>query len=106
MSAPDLPAVLSETVVSPEAAAKPLSVSGRTVVRWITEGCPVAGKVVVLEGAFVGGRWKTSREAVARFVAACESARRPHSVPGPSPSQQRKQSRDDRRALEKMGVKI
>jgi hypothetical protein len=102
----ELPVVLTETVLSPEAAARTLGVSGRTVARWITDGCPVAGTLVVLEAAAVGGRWKTSREAVARFVAACDAARRPQSVSGPSPAQQRKQSRDDRRALLKMGVKL
>ena len=64
-----MPRVLSETVMSVgEAAALPgVSTYSATVIRWITHGVSVNGKVIRLEAVRVGYPWKTSKEAVQRF---------------------------------------
>lgn len=99
--------MLAETAVSRQAAAKPLAVIGRTVVRWITDGLAAGGTVIFLEATVVGGRWETSREAVVRFLTECEAARRqPAPVVVPSPAKRRRMAADDRKDLEKMGVLI
>ncbi|AWM37122.1 hypothetical protein GobsT_49540 [Gemmata obscuriglobus] len=58
------------------------SVDPSTVFRWVTKGARAGeGRVVKLEAARVGGRWLTSREAVARFVAALTEAATPAVTP-------------------------
>ena len=90
------PRVLAETTIGLTAAAASLPGSkgaGRcarfTVARWITHG--VRG--VKLEGVKVGGSWKTSREAVARFLAATTAAAGGHAVPERTPAERAKTNR-------------
>ena len=53
-----------------------------TVFRWVTKGAKTpSGAAVALEAVRVGGRWLTSRGAIARFV----SALTPHAEPRPEP---------------------
>jgi excisionase family DNA binding protein len=53
----------TETLLTLEKAAERLLVSKATLQRWITHGT----KSVRLEAAKVGGRWRTSEEAIQRF---------------------------------------
>jgi hypothetical protein len=54
------------------------AVDPSTVFRWVVKGTRTAGgSVVKLEAVRVGGRWLTSRGAVARFVAALTQAAAP-----------------------------
>jgi Protein of unknown function (DUF1580) len=64
-----------------------VSVNPSTVFRWVTKGTRGSdGSVVKLEAARVGGRWLTSRGAIARFVAALTAAADPVSTaPVPTP---------------------
>jgi hypothetical protein len=51
------------------------TVDPSTVFRWVTRGAKTpGGQAVKLEAVRVGGRWLTSRAAVARFVQALTSA--------------------------------
>ncbi|HEY1380347.1 MAG TPA: DUF1580 domain-containing protein, partial [Gemmataceae bacterium] len=70
--------ILSETVIGPAAAARRLGEGRRgrpvhpaTVTRWIMEGVRRSdGTRVRLEAVKAGSAWRTSVEALARFVAA------------------------------------
>jgi hypothetical protein len=54
------------------------NVDPSTVFRWITKGTrTTSGAIVKLEAVRVGGRWLTSRGAVARFVQALTDAATP-----------------------------
>ena len=54
------------------------SVDPSTVFRWVTRGTRIGdGLMMRLEAVRVGGRWLTSRGAVARFVAALTAAADP-----------------------------
>lgn len=64
----ELPTILTEDVLTLKQAAALLHVNSVSVGRYIREGRPVKGMAVRLEGVWVGGRWKTSREAIARFL--------------------------------------
>ena len=60
------------------------TVDPSTVFRWVTKGTRAAdGRVVKLEAGRVGGRWLTSRDAVARFVSALTAAASPDAPPAP-----------------------
>jgi hypothetical protein len=62
------------------------SVDPSTVFRWVTKGTRTAGgQLVKLEAVRVGGRWLTSRGAVARFVSALTAAADPDSAPATPP---------------------
>jgi len=105
ISASDIPLVLAEIQTGDGLS---LSAAGRlfpghrgggtvdpsTAFRWVTRGAKATdGTVVKLEAVRVGGRWITSRGAVARFVAALTAAAYPASTPAPkvtnSPASQR-----------------
>ncbi len=61
------------------------SVDPSTVFRWVTKGTrTTAGQTVRLEAVRVGGRWLSSRGAVARFVAALTDAATPTSADPPA----------------------
>jgi hypothetical protein len=78
------------------------SVDPSTVFRWVTKGTRTAGgSVVKLEAVRVGGRWLTSRGAVARFVAALTEAAAPAPAPPVSPSRPAQ-----RRATERAVAKL
>jgi hypothetical protein len=80
------------------------SVDPSTVFRWITKGMRTAGgQTVKLEAVRVGGRWITSRGAVARFVAALTTAADPVST---TPSPPRRTSAARRRASEKAAATL
>lgn len=62
----------------------PGAINPSTVYRWATSGAKEpSGRLVKLEAVRVGGRWLTSRAAVARFVAALTAAAAPTSTPAP-----------------------
>lgn len=62
--------ILDETVLDTREAAAFARTTARTVVRWLTDGYPAGSGVVRLEGVRVGREWRTSREAVGRFLTA------------------------------------
>src|SRR5262245_36421156 len=66
-----------------------------TVVRWKDRG--VRG--VRLEAVRLGGRWVTSREALARFVARVTATASPTPTPVTAPGELRRQADQDVRAL-------
>ena len=74
----------------------------------MTKGSPTAGGAVVrLEAVRVGGRWLTSRAAVARFVAALTAAASPAALPVPARPTAAARSRAAEKAadaLKKMGA--
>jgi hypothetical protein len=77
------------------------AVDPSTVFRWVTAGAKTpAGGRVRLEAVRVGGRWLTSRGAVARFVAALTVAADPSPTPPPRSPDAR------RRASEKAGERL
>jgi hypothetical protein len=85
------------------------AVDPSTVFRWVTKGTKATGgRAVKLEAVRVGGRWLTSRGAVARFVAALTAAAVPASAtptPAPrTPAARRRASAQAAAALEKMGA--
>jgi hypothetical protein len=70
------------------------AVDPSTVFRWVTRGTrTTTGHAVKLEAVRVGGRWLTSRGAVARFVAALTEAADPAPVSAPPVSRSRTASR-------------
>ena len=81
----------------------------QTVVRWIQRGVKAAsGRRVKLEAVRVGGRWLTSRGAVARFVAALTAAADPVPAAPPStprtPAARQRAAEQAAAALKKMGA--
>jgi hypothetical protein len=85
------------------------TVDPSTVFRWVTKGARAADvRVVRLEAVRVGGRWLTSRPAVARFVAALTSAATPNTdTPATTPrtpAARRRASEKAAAALERMGA--
>lgn len=101
-AAPPLHPVLAETPLTPSGAAALLVSTKPTVIRWLNAGCPVNGTVVKLDGLMVGGRWRTSREAVARFLEACRTAKRPKSAE-PTPAQRKRRNNRAERELKRLG---
>lgn len=83
----------------------PNGVSDATMARWIQRGVKVKslGAFIKLETLLIGGRRTTSREAIARFIAAQNAAEVPAAAI--TPTQRRKQSEAARTELERMGVK-
>ncbi len=74
-----MPSILNETMISIRAATELVPGAGAggkvcfaTVWRWIERGIRRRpdGAIVRLEAVRLGGRWVTSREAIARFCAA------------------------------------
>jgi len=85
------------------------TVDPSTVFRWRQKGAKTTdGRLVKLEAVRVGGRWLTSREAVARFVQALTNAADPtSSSTPPTPRSVGQQQRAAQRAgerLKKMGA--
>jgi hypothetical protein len=83
----------------------PNGVSGATMARWIQKGVWVKSRndYVKLETILIGGRRFTSREAIARFIAAQNTDETP--APSITPSQRRRQSETAKAELEKIGIK-
>jgi hypothetical protein len=80
------------------------SVDPSTVFRWVTRGTRTAGgQTVRLEAVRVGGRWLTSRGAVARFVSALTSAAEPTST---APLATPRTTASRTRAAEKAAAKL
>ena len=82
------------------------AVDPSTVFRWVTRGLPSPdGQVVRLEAVRVGGRWLTSRGAVARFVAALTPA--PDTPPaGPACPPRTRSSAARRKASERAAAEL
>lgn len=78
--------ILAETVLTLSQAAALATVSRDTVRRWLTKGL----RGVRLAACRCGGHWRTSREAVGRFLVAVDPANAAR--PGPSAAQRRKDS--------------
>ena len=84
-------------------AVPPNGISDATIARWIQRGIMVKalGAFIKLETLVIGGRRLTSREAIARFIAA-------QNADGPAPAvtsaQRRRQSEAARTELQRMGV--
>ena len=95
----------AEKLLTFEQVSELLLVSKCTVYRWVTSG----SKGVKLEAAMVGGRWRTSEEAVQRFSDRLTPAevQPPDSKPPIQTSKQRQQHQEaiDRELDEFMGVK-
>jgi hypothetical protein len=85
------------------------AVDPSTVFRWVTKGTRThAGQLVKLEAVRVGGRWLTSRGAVARFVAALTEAADPSTSPPPpatrTPTASRRAAAAADAKLQRMGA--
>ncbi len=86
------------------------TVDPSTVFRWVTKGMRTTDRrVVKLEAVRVGGRWLTSRGAVARFVSALTAAAAPTSgttvTPAPrTPAARRTASELAAQELKRMGA--
>ena len=81
------------------------TVDPSTVFRWVTKGMRTGdGLMVRLEAVRVGGRWLTSRGAVARFVAALTAAADPVSAATTPPTLRTPAAR--RRASEKAAAEL
>jgi hypothetical protein len=76
------------------------------ILRWITSGSSAPdGRRVRLEAVRLGGRWITSREALARFAEALTPQFNDEPPPTPrSPSRRQKASERAARQLEKAGI--
>lgn len=83
----------------------PSGVSDATMARWIQRGIKVKslGSFVKLETLVIGGRRLTSREAIARFIAA-QNADDVPAAPAISPTQRRRQAQAAQRALQEAGL--
>ena len=77
----------------------PNGISDATMARWIQKGI----KGVRLETLLIGGRRVTSREAIARFIAA-QNPDDSHAIPAITPAQRHRQSEAARTDLQRMGV--
>lgn len=95
--------VLDETVFDTKQAAAYARKTVRTVIRWITDGYPAAGGVVRLEAIRSGRTWVTSREAVLRFLAACDPPAHPPVEP---PAVIKRPSKSADESLARWGVKL
>ena len=76
------------------------------VLRWITSGAPGPdGQPVRLRAARVGGRWFSSREAVAEFIAAL-TPRLDDTPPRPAstPAARRRASQTAEKKLQQLGI--
>ena len=74
-------------------------VNPATVWRWVMKGQKTScGAVVKLEAVRVGGRWLTSRSAVARFVTVLTEFAEPEPLP---PQQRHRSPAERRRAIER-----
>lgn len=83
----------------------PDGVSDATIARWIQRGIKVKslGSFVKLETLVIGGRRLTSREAIARFIAA-QNADDVPAAPAITPTQRRHQAQAAQRALQEAGL--
>jgi hypothetical protein len=77
-----------------------------SVLRWILTGAKApSGEAVCLEGLRIGGRWFSSREALARFGGALTPQAEGSPPPAPrSPTQRRRASERAERELAKIGI--
>jgi hypothetical protein len=79
----------------------------RTVLRWVLRGARTPnGDRVRLEAIRIGASWRTSREAIARFVAALTPGMSDHPVPAMprTPGQRQRAAALAGRQLAEMGV--
>ncbi len=83
----------------------PNGISDATIARWIQKGVKVKAlnAYVRLETIVIGGRRLTSKEAIARFIAAQNAADVP-ATPAITPTQRRRQSEAARQALQEAGI--
>jgi hypothetical protein len=103
--------ILNETILTIHDAARllPSNRAGKpvnfsTVLRWILRGVknPI-GQLVRLEGARIGGRWLTSKQALERFALAL-TPQTDDADPIRTPSAREKASDVAKKRLEKMGI--
>jgi hypothetical protein len=103
--------ILQETIINIHEAAtlfpgrdgkKKLNFS--TVWRWVLKGLRTNdGRLIRLEAVRLGGRWVTSREAIARFTEAL-TPKPDDDPPGPAPRTPAQRKRDLRTADEKLAA--
>jgi hypothetical protein len=76
-----------------------------TVLRWILSGAKSPdGELVRLEAIRVGGKWLTSREALARWTARLTPQSDKPMSPARTPRQRRRAAEAAERELERMGI--
>lgn len=81
------------------------TVDPSTVWRWVTRGAQAAdGRPVKLEAVRLPGSWRTSRPAVARFVAALTPAPDPTTPPARTPAARKRACDRATRRLQQMGA--
>jgi len=91
----------AETLLTLEKAAEKLEVSKATLHRWITYGT----KGVRLEAAKLGGRWRTSEEAIQRFsdrLTPNRASTISQPTPTPTPRQRQRQLEQVKRELDEL----
>jgi hypothetical protein len=94
--------IQTETVIGIGAGCRefpPNGVAGATMARYIQKG--IGG--IKLETIKIGGRRYTSKEAIARFIAA-QNADEGTAAPAITPAQRRRQSEAARQALQEAGI--
>ena len=100
--------IQTETVISIGAACRefpPDGISDATAGRFIQKGVKVkaTGEIVRLETFKIGGRRYTSKEAIARFIAAQNADDAPATA-AITPTQRRRQAQAAQRALQEVGL--
>lgn len=104
-----MPALLDEKLLTITEAAKRFpgrdggTITVQSLRRWIAKGAHCNGVRVKLEAQRVGGQWRTSEEAIARFLAGLNA----HAVPAdpaPTPRQATKAAERAGRELARRGL--
>ena len=100
--------IQTETVIGIGAGCRefpPDGIADATIARYIQKGVKIkaTGEFVKLETIKIGGRRYTSKEAIARFIAAQNAADVP-AIPAITPAQRRRQSEAARLALQEAGI--
>jgi excisionase family DNA binding protein len=93
--------IATETIITLEDAAKRLLVNPSTVLRWVTQGA----KGLKLEAMRVGGRWRTSVEALQRFADAQTPRQEPYQTmqsPVRTPAERQRRAEEAGRRLDEM----
>lgn len=96
------PAVREETLLTFQQVAARCSVNYATVTRWVRFGVLVNGVKVKLEAARMGGRYRTSVEALERFHAACDVPFQPAPMQARTPTQVRRATRRAESTLDRL----
>ena len=96
------PAVREETLLTFQQVAARCSVNYATVTRWVRFGVKVNGAKIKLEAARMGGRYRTSVEALERFHAACDAPLQPAPTQARTPTQTKRAARQAESTLDRL----